>query len=389
MTTPLPPSNDATDTLTSEVARRASFEQIRYAQSWEDPESLRGALAPDAGSRILSIAAAGDNSFSLLLQGAGHVVSVDMSAEQCALVELKRAALLTLTHEQLLRFVGVTDGADRGALYGRCRSELPLQAREYWDSQSQLIAQGIIHVGKLEHMWHTFRTRVLPIVHRHSVVRLAFEHRTRLERELFWHERWNNRRWRALVRTFFSEPVIARLGRDKSFFEHVDISVGGHYARRAYHAFVELDPSRNPFLQYIMLGAFLDLTDGPDWLAPENLEPLRERLDRLEVRHAEIEQLLETSDPGTFTGFNLSDIFEWMSDEHHDRLYRSLVRASAPGARLAYWNNLVLRSAPKSLLDSGVVTTDRALAMRLHDADRSFLYRDFHVDEVADPEALP
>ena len=27
------------------------------------------------------------------------------------------------------------------------------------------------------------------------------------------------------------------------------------------------------------------------------------------------------------------------------------------------------------------------LAVRLHDADRSFLYRDFHVDTVVDPEA--
>src|SRR5690349_14421450 len=90
--------------LESEVATRADFGQVRYAQSWEDPENLRGALQPDADSRVLSIAAAGDNSFALLVQGAGKVVSVDMSPAQCALVELKRAAILTLSHEELLRF---------------------------------------------------------------------------------------------------------------------------------------------------------------------------------------------------------------------------------------------------------------------------------------------
>ena len=68
-------------------------------------------------------------------------------------------------------------------------------------------------------------------------------------------------------------------------------------------------------------------------------------------------------------------------------MYRAITRTSAPGARLAYWNNLVPREAPASLLASGAVTTDRDLAMRLHDADRSFLYRDFHVDTVVDPEA--
>jgi S-adenosylmethionine-diacylglycerol 3-amino-3-carboxypropyl transferase len=75
-----------------------------------------------------------------------------------------------------------------------------------------------------------------------------------------------------------------------------------------------------------------------------------------------------------------------MSDELHDRVYRAIIRASTPGARIAYWNNLVPRSAPPSLITAGAITTDRDLAMRLHDADRSFLYRDFHVDQVVDPK---
>ena len=76
-----------------------------------------------------------------------------------------------------------------------------------------------------------------------------------------------------------------------------------------------------------------------------------------------------------------------MSDELHGRVYRAIARTATPGATLAYWNNLVPRSAPAALLESGTVTSDRELAQRLHDADRSFLYRDFHVDRIVDPEA--
>ena len=372
--------------LESEVAKVADFDHVRYAQSWEDPESLRGALEPDANSTILSIAAAGDNSFALLVQGAGRVVSVDMSPAQCALVELKRAAILTLSHEELLRFVGVTHGDDRSALYMRTRPELPIDARAYWDSQPVLIARGIIHIGKLENMWRIFRERVHPLMHSRRTTLAAFDARSRMDREEFWHERWNNARWRTLLRMFFSERVIARLGRDPSFFDHVEVDVGRHYAGRAYHAFVELDPSTNPFLQYILLGRYLDLEHGHPWLAPANHAILRERLDRLEVRCTELEGHLGECEPGTYTGFNLSDIFEWMSDALHERVYRGIAGAAAPGARLAYWNNLVPRSAPTSLLASGAVTTDRELAMRLHDADRSFLYRDFHVDRIVEPE---
>ena len=383
------PAHASIDTapLESEVAKRADFGQVRYAQSWEDPESLQGAIRPDGDSRVLSIAAAGDNSFALLVQGAGRVVSVDMSPAQCALVELKRAAILTLSHEELLRFLGATDGSDRHQLYLRARAQLPIGAREWWDSQPQLIAQGVLHVGKLENMFRIFRTRVHPALHSPRTTRAAFEPRTRLQREAFWHDRWNNRRWQLLIRMFFSEAVIAKLGRDKSFFDHVRIDVSKHYSARAYHAFVELDPSTNPFLQYILFGRYLDLEHGHPYLAPQHFETLRDRLDRLEVVNAEMEQYLGTCEPGAFTGFNLSDIFEWMSDDLHERVYRAIVRTAAPDATLAYWNNLVPRSAPRSLLDSGAVTTDRDLAVRLHDADRSFLYRDFHVDRVVDPEA--
>lgn len=376
----------ATTPLSSEVARRATFDQVRYAQSWEDPESLRSALQPTAESTILSIAAAGDNSFALLLQGASRVVSVDLSPAQCALVELKRAALLTLEHRDLLAFVGVAPSRERGALYARCRPLLPEDARAFWDANPLLISRGIIHVGKLEGMWRTFRTRVLPLLHGSRTVQAAFEPRSRLQRERFWHERWNNRRWRTIVRAFFSEPVIARLGRDRSFFEYVDIDVGAHYARRAYHAFVELDPSQNPFLQYIMLGRSVSLDVMHPYLTREGQEQLRDRLDRLEVRCMELEQLLDETAPGTFTGFNLSDVFEWMSDDLHEQVYRAIVRTAAPGARIAYWNNLVERAAPASLLAAGVVRSHPELSRRIHDADRSFLYRGFHVDEVIGTE---
>jgi S-adenosylmethionine-diacylglycerol 3-amino-3-carboxypropyl transferase len=369
------------------VAKRADFERIRYAQSWEDPSCLQGALQPDEDSRIVSIAAAGDNSFALLIQGAGRVVSLDMSPAQCALVELKRAAIRTLEYEEFLRFLGVAVATDRAALYMRVRSELPIDAREYWDSQVDVIARGVIHAGKLENMFRVFRTRVHPALHTPRTTRAAFEPRSRLQREAFWHDRWNNRRWQAAIRLFFSERVIAHLGRDKSFFVHVQINVSEHYTRRAFHAFVELDPSTNPFLQYILLGHYLNLEAGHPYLAPQHFMTLRERLDRLEVRCVEMEGFLSSCEPGEFTGFNLSDIFEWMSDELHERVYRAIVHASAPGATLAYWNNLVPRSAPTSLLEAGAVSTDRALAQRLHEADRAFLYRDFHVVRVDDPEA--
>ena len=116
------------------------------------------------------------------------------------------------------------------------------------------------------------------------------------------------------------------------------------------------------------------------WLLGEAVDVLRERLDRLEMHEAELEQFLAAQAPGTFSRANLSAVFEWMTEAHAERVLRAVVRACRPGARLAYWNNLVPRSRPASMAD--VLRPQRALAREIHHRDRAFLYRDFHVEEV-------
>src|SRR5665647_1018509 len=135
--------------LRSEVAQTVDFSAIRYSQSWEDPGCLERSLDIQSNDHVLSIAAAGDNSFALLLMGDSgpeRVVSVDMNPSQTALVQLKRAAILTLEHPELLRFLGVTEGHDRGNLYAKVRSELDGASRDYWDTNTALISRGVIHV---------------------------------------------------------------------------------------------------------------------------------------------------------------------------------------------------------------------------------------------------
>ena len=62
----------------SEIAGKASFDEIRYAQCWEDADVLLQGLDVQPGDHCLSIASAGDNSLSLLARGAGKVVALDL-----------------------------------------------------------------------------------------------------------------------------------------------------------------------------------------------------------------------------------------------------------------------------------------------------------------------
>jgi S-adenosylmethionine-diacylglycerol 3-amino-3-carboxypropyl transferase len=52
--------------MRSEVASKADFSGIRYAQCWEDADVLVEGLDVQPGDVCLSIASAGDNSLALL-----------------------------------------------------------------------------------------------------------------------------------------------------------------------------------------------------------------------------------------------------------------------------------------------------------------------------------
>lgn len=372
--------------LASEVAQVADFSRIRYSQGWEDPRCLERALRITDQSVVLSIAAAGDNSFALLLmgeQGPHRVVSVDMNPAQCALVELKRAAIRTLDYDTLLRFLGVTPSVGtRSSLYTIVRSELPDPARTFWDAHPELITAGIIHVGRLESFFRTFRTVVLPVLHRRRTVdQLLMTRRDPAERAIFWDEQFAHRRWNAVMRGFCSPTVVGRLGRDPAFFAHVDMpNVGEHYLERVRHASAVLDPFSNPYLHYIFRGNYTPGQAMPDYLTEATITTLRTRLDRLDVVCGELESTLESYDGSPFDACNLSDIFEWMSPSLYLQMLTALLRVTSPGARLAYWNNLVIRSRPAELADRLHEHTE--LAADIHHADRSFMYRAFRVEEV-------
>ena len=91
----------------SEVAARADFSGIRYAQCWEDADILLDALNVGPGHVCLSIASAGDNALAMLTRDPARVVALDLSPAQLACLELRVCAYRNLAHEELLELIGV------------------------------------------------------------------------------------------------------------------------------------------------------------------------------------------------------------------------------------------------------------------------------------------
>ena len=364
--------------MESEVAARASFERIRYAQCWEDADILVDALAPRAGDVCVSIASAGDNSFALLARGPARVVALDLSSAQLACVELRKAAYRELAHAEFLELLGSRPSRRRADLYKRCRPAMPPAAVSFWDSHPGEIETGIGSAGKFERYFRLFKDWALAFVHGPKTVQRLLEPRSRPEREAFYEEVWNNRRWRAMFGFFFSRRVMGWLGRDPSFFRYVEGSVAERILARTRHALVELEPARNPYLHWILTGTHGEAL--PYALRAENYDAIRANLDRLETHATPLERFLEELGPRSAACYNLSDIFEYMSEDNHRALLERLAWAGRPGARLAYWNMLAPRRRPQALAAS--LAERRDVSSPLFSQDKAFFYSDFVVEEV-------
>lgn len=355
----------------------ADFSFVRYANCWEDPRLLIAALHPSPGKRILSIASAGDNSLSLLATGA-EVVAADLNPAQLACAELRKEAIRALDQQEFLQFAGIASAGDRQKTYRGIRNTLTQNAQRYWDARPDVIASGFIHAGKFENYFRLFRTRIMPLIHRKETIQQLLQKKSQEERYQFYHQVWCNRRWKWLFRLFFSKRSMGKFGRDPEFFRHVEGSVADRILARTEHALTLLDTHTNPYLRYILTGNFGATL--PHYLQSDNYEAIRRNIDNLTFRHGAIDAIAEEYGANSFDGYNLSDIFEYLSPEQCTEVYERLLAAARPKARFAYWNMLVPRKCPDSLADRVVLLEDEAQSL-FHE-DMAFFYSRFVIEEV-------
>jgi S-adenosylmethionine-diacylglycerol 3-amino-3-carboxypropyl transferase len=372
--------------LRSVVKDRPVFQRIVYSQCWEDPEIAADGLELGPADDLLCLTSAGCNVMALSLRRPRSITALDFSPSQNALLGLKIAALRALPWHDYVAFLGARPMADRDRVRtyrDRVRRELPDDARTYFDADASqpLLAGGVIHVGRFQRYLRIFRTAVLPLVHRRQTIEAIGALATPEERTRYYDEVWDNRRWRALFTMFFGRAVMARLGRDPAFFRYVERrDIGAEFLARARWALVETGLADNHFLQYGLLGEYPDLARGPVYLREQNFAALRESTANIRVVRGDLEGHLATLAPGAVSALYLSDLFEWVSAEHHETMLRAIAAVSRPGARMVYWNLLVPRSRPASL--AGLIDVHEDRAQALHRRDRAFVYGSFHVESV-------
>ena len=261
--------------------RKKVFDDVLYAQCWEDPALDRLAFRIGPDDTVFSITSGGCNVLTFLIDNPRRIIALDINPYQNYLLELKIAAFGGLAYEELLEFVGVRDTERRLELYAHIRSSLNPSARTYWDSQVSKIDHGIIHCGRYEQYMGLLRTWLTRTMGRPLIEKFFATDENRAREELFSTE-WDSISWRLLTRVLLSRNTMSLLF-DKAFFRYLDssFSFGKHFAQLAERALTQLPMKENYFLSYILLGRYYSEEHLPPYLRPEHYETIRERLHRI------------------------------------------------------------------------------------------------------------
>ena len=163
--------------------------KIYYSQCWEDPYVLLKGLEINKEDKIISITSGGCNTLTLLLKDPKEIVALDINYAQNYLLELKISAIKYLSYENLLAFFGVEPCKDRLSFYYLLRNNLTTDAKEWWDNNTNLIEQGVIHTGKLEIYFRVFSRFILPLIHSKKTVQYLFTEKTQEQQSEFYNKK--------------------------------------------------------------------------------------------------------------------------------------------------------------------------------------------------------
>ena len=359
----------------SEVAAHMSFDIIRYAQLWEDSVILNRALDVKESDRVLSISSAGCNVLSLLLRRPESIVAVDLNPVQNGILALKLAAFQELSHQELVELIGLVPSNRRLALLDRLQDERWRAFTAYWPDHRQQIEKGLPTQGRLDQFLAHFAKQHfahLPGIEGFRECFIAL----RLEQQKKLVPIFHDPAFKATFIHTFSQKMLEN-GRDPAQFRYVEQSnLGEYFYQRFLEALSDRPLYANPYMHFVLFGEPLDVRFGYDYARPESFAALHQLAGRVKIHTAAIEKLLEHPDCERIDKANLSNIFEYMSEENMNETLKQLAKRMPRGGRVAFWNLLVDRSLTSPLkpyfkqvdLGAGVV-------------DRIWFYKAFHVLE--------
>ncbi len=373
-----------------------AFRGLVYAQIWEDPEVDMEALQITPDSRLIAIASGGCNVLSYLVANPAAITAIDLNTAHIALNKLKIASARHLPgYAQFRRFFAEADSATNVAAYhDYVAPHLDETTRRYWEGrdvmfrrriggfQKGIYKRGLLggFIGVAHLLAKAYRIDLGVILSATTIE----EQRRLFEEELapVFDKKF--------VRWLTDQPAsLFGLGIPPAQFDALagDQPMAQVLRRRLEKLACDFAVNDNYFAWQAFSRGYGRAADCPlpPYLQEANWQAVRDRADRVDVRHANLTEHLATLPAGSLDRYVLLDAQDWMTDDQLNALWREITRTARPGSRVLF------RTAAEPSLLPGRVADEVLRQWNYHAAasldytarDRSSIYGGVHLYELA------
>lgn len=347
--------------------------KLVFTHNWEDPESDHAALQIKSNDSIMAITSGACNVLGFLLFDPKVIYSLDINPTQSYLLEIKIAAIKSLSFEDFISFFGLRQCKTRLDFYEKLKPLLSKEATNYWESHKSKIKKGLLMNGQYERFIKIAGIFIKLLQGRKRVLRL-FDEKSKKEQEDYFDNVWDTRRFHYMFKILFNKRMLAKRGLVADYFHFDDgsKSFSESFYNRSKKAFRNIPIKGNYFLSLYLLGKYQNENEVPAYLKPENYNVIKSRLDRIQIITGDAQSWIDSMPDESIDCYALSNICELMSEKDTHRLFTGVHKKAQKGARVIFRNLMIPREVPEDLRDK--IIKDDKLSKHIHDNDRSFVY---------------
>ncbi len=371
-----------------------AFRGLVYAQIWEDPAIDMEALAITPDCHIVTIASGGCNVLSYLTANPAKITAVDLNTAHIALNKLKRAAAVHLPeHAAFHRFFAQANRPENVAAYTQwLRPHLDDATRRYWEGRDLAgrrrirgFAGGFYKRGLLGGFIGA--AHLLAKLYRIDPRELLAAKSVEEQRAIF-ESRLAPMFDKKFVRWLIDQPAsLFGLGIPPAQYEALagddPRGIGAVLRGRLEKLVCDFDLSDNYFAWQAFGRGYGAGQDAPlpPYLQAANYDAVRDRAERVEVRHQNFVEYLDSMPDGSLDRYILLDAQDWMTDAQLTRLWDAITRTAKPGARVLFRTaaapTLLPGRVPDAILNRWDYAAEESLDFTAR--DRSAIYGGVHL----------
>jgi S-adenosylmethionine-diacylglycerol 3-amino-3-carboxypropyl transferase len=368
-----------------------SFTRLVYNQIWEDPVVDMEAMDIKPDHRVIGICSAGCNALSYLTADPQEVHAVDLNFTHLALADIKRAAFKgAQSYSDIKSFLVNASGEPNRDLYkNKIAAHLTPQARVYWDGGRKPRAESFVD--------GFYNTGLLGLSLR-MVDGLARLCGFKLSDALALDNADQQRAWaRKHIRPVFEGRIMAfvfslrhplyLLGIPPRQFQLLCDNKPERMASVLADRVEQLAGVAKSSENYFMWQAFSRRYAPtarpalPPYLQPENFDVIRQRVDRLVLKHDTFTNVLMDAEASSYDRYVLLDAQDWMDQATLASLWAQISRTARPGARVVFRTAGTMPPFLEYGQSGAWAQWQRLddLSAQLHARDRSGIYGGLHV----------